>query len=741
MTDIMPRFAAIAFGAAVVWGSALAASAPVEDLTVSQWADKYRQIAPESGARFPGQWRTDRVPYTREIMDTMGVNHESRRVFVRAGAQGAKTQCMNNAIGFCIDIAPRTIMLVAPSGSKAKAYNREQFQPMVTVTKPLLQKVQAPRSKSVDGSTSTHKAFTGGYLKIVSAQTESDLQSSSIGLLVHEEIASYPRDLDGRGDPVDQARERQSGWGDEAKEIGASTTGEVGNCRITEEYEKGDQRRYYSPCPHCDHYSELAFDNMRGGEIATDGSRADPYFVQPCCGTMLTREDLPKLLIEHPLAKLPTSKWPEDWETQRGAIWLKTYPSEREDNPPPPTVIPVDQIKHWRSRGSEGRDISFHFWQAQSPFSSWSDIWKKWEATKADPEKLVSFYQQVLALPYEPAMDRPKVEQLVEAIAKPAYQRVARVRRSEIPEWAWIVCGSIDTQVDRLDCATWAFGPAEYGEASPDRPAINAALIDWETINVDPQDPRAWAEASAYRNRRWPGANCVDLTHEEFGVDTGGLYTTEVYSAVAQHSGLRALKGSNQIEAMAVERSKNRVKIRKGRMKGSSIDLFLVGGHNLKKRIYYGLNQGLASQETGRREPGAIFLPPETPEWVIKQMTIEFLKSVSQGRNRVLVWDKPRGSANEHLDLAVYSFAMATMFGMDRFTMDHWQKLANSRHKPDVEIPPMEQMWSGNGDIAPDEDPEPAVVARERNPSTRSGEPEWLKKLKAHNQRAGNSEV
>jgi phage terminase large subunit GpA-like protein len=46
-------------------------AAPPPSLKVSQWADQYRQLSSEASAE-PGKWLTDRAPYQREIMDSLG---------------------------------------------------------------------------------------------------------------------------------------------------------------------------------------------------------------------------------------------------------------------------------------------------------------------------------------------------------------------------------------------------------------------------------------------------------------------------------------------------------------------------------------------------------------------------------------------------------------------------------------------------------------------------------------------
>lgn len=43
---------------------------PEPDLTVSEWADKHRKLSSRASAE-PGQYRTSRTPYLREIMDAL----------------------------------------------------------------------------------------------------------------------------------------------------------------------------------------------------------------------------------------------------------------------------------------------------------------------------------------------------------------------------------------------------------------------------------------------------------------------------------------------------------------------------------------------------------------------------------------------------------------------------------------------------------------------------------------------
>lgn len=732
MADV---FAKLVHGASLVFAAAAIAAAPPPELTVSQWADQNRMISADSGSKFPGRWSTDRTPYLREPMDCMGVNHPASRVVLRMGAQVGKTQAMNNALGHMIDTAPRSALLLAPSLDKCTAWNREQWEPMLEVTEALKLKVLASRSRSEEGSSTRFKKFRGGFLKLVSASTAKELQSSTIGLLILEEPTDYPLDTDGRGDPIDQARHRLDAWGEDGKEIGASTPGDKGACRITDMYEAGDQRLCYLPCKDCGDYSPLQFEHFRCDPPAP-GEELQPYFVRPCCGGVMRQGDLARALA--------------------GCIWLATFESADPANPPPALVVAAADIDRWRRRSREGRYPSFHLWQAYSPFASWRMIWANWQEGQTQPDKLRTFYQQVLGEPFEPVMDRPKADRIVDLARHPATAKLVQLKRGIIPPWAWMLTGAADVQTDRIEWAAWAWGPVERsafaagtGESAPGVPGVNGALIDWGVIAIPPDDPKAWTELALVSNRTWQGVASAPLTFDQFGVDTGGHYTSQAYQFAARISGIRALKGSSDREAAPITLGK-KVRAGVGKLSGK-VQLWFTGGHNLKRRIYFGLGQAFGSVDmgadpgmmaaglrgSGRREPGALFMPPEIDEGLARQLTAEHLKEHIVGGKRVLMWDKPQHQANEQLDMAVYAMALAVHAGLDRLRWEDWDRLASARCRieTDAAPAPLEALWAGNGPVAapvqPAADSAPAPAPRKLNPAPAGkAVPEWMRKIR-----------
>ena len=97
--------------------------APEPTLSVSEWADTYRVLSSTASAE-PGQWRTARTPYLREIMDCLSPFYPAQRIVVQAGAQIGKTECGNNWMGYVIHRSPGPMLMVQPTVEVAKRVSK-----------------------------------------------------------------------------------------------------------------------------------------------------------------------------------------------------------------------------------------------------------------------------------------------------------------------------------------------------------------------------------------------------------------------------------------------------------------------------------------------------------------------------------------------------------------------------------------------------------------------------------------
>ena len=232
---------------------------PPPNLTISQWADKYRRLSSEASAE-PGQWKTSRAQYQKGMMDAIS-DPTVENVVVMSSSQVGKTELENNALGYYIHQDPAPIMLVMPTERDAETWSKDRFAPMARDTPCLRAKIGDPKSR--DGSNKIlHKKFPGGHLTIVGANAPSGLASRPIRILLCDEVDRYPASAGAEGDPVNLAKKRTTTFWNR-KVVLVSTPTIKGASRIEMAYEQSDQRRYWVPCPACHTMQKLIWPQVK----------------------------------------------------------------------------------------------------------------------------------------------------------------------------------------------------------------------------------------------------------------------------------------------------------------------------------------------------------------------------------------------------------------------------------------------------------------------------------------------
>src|SRR5512146_1690604 len=232
----------------ILRAAAAAGARPDSLLTISQWADKYRMLSQRASSE-PGQWRTDRTPYLREIMDALSASSPIERVVFMAGSQLGKTECGNNWIGYVIHQAPGPMMAVQPTVEMAKRNSKQRIDPLIEESEVLRTLVSDPRSRD-SGNTVLSKEFPGGLLVMTGANSAVGLRSMAARYLFLDEVDAYPGDVEGEGDPINLAMARTRTFA-RRKVFMCSTPKITGMSRIEAAYEDSDKRKYFVPCPLC----------------------------------------------------------------------------------------------------------------------------------------------------------------------------------------------------------------------------------------------------------------------------------------------------------------------------------------------------------------------------------------------------------------------------------------------------------------------------------------------------------
>lgn len=258
---------------------------PPPRLTVSEWADTFRKLSPESSAE-PGSWKTSRAEYQRGIMDAIS-DPSIETVVLMMGAQMGKSECLNNVVGYHIAQDPSPILVVQPTLDMAQTWSKDRLAPMLRDTPALQGLVKDPRSRD-SGNTTLHKSFPGGHVTGCGANSPASLASRPIRIVLCDEVDRFPVSAGTEGDPVTLARKRSATFWNR-KIILVSTPTNKGASRIEQAYEESDKRLYYVPCHDCGHeqtlkWSQVKFDGDRPetagyacescGSIWDDASRA-----------------------------------------------------------------------------------------------------------------------------------------------------------------------------------------------------------------------------------------------------------------------------------------------------------------------------------------------------------------------------------------------------------------------------------------------------------------------------------
>ncbi|WP_319498069.1 terminase gpA endonuclease subunit [uncultured Cohaesibacter sp.] len=652
-------FPALPLGGAVLFSGMAEATRPVEDLTISEWSDRYRIVSSESGSPWPGQFRTERVPYLREPQDCLHPDHPARRVTARWAAQLGKSTAIENWFCYIVDQAPGSMMITLPTLEEATKFNRIKLQPTIDATPRVAHKVVPVNSRDEQSSTTFYKRFAGGFCQIVNAGSSKGLQMVSIKYLAMDEVTGYPKDVDGRGSPRDQARARQKMYGDLAKEWQGSTPGVAGECAVTSDFEAGDQRYFYVPCPHCGVFHALEFENFRP---ADHDLKLPVHFRCPSCDGVIVDGHKAELLA--------------------GAHWIARRVEEGASKVP--AVIDSDDLHKWLCAPCEGRcrdwQPSYHLWAAYAPRERFADIWKRWEEAQGDTTKMRVFCQQDLAEPYEPGSTEINHEKIVEAA------RLDVFPSRSIPKDAALLVSAADIQTYGIKWACYAIGPNNQ-----------RWLIDREIFEGAPdKSDEPWIELADALGRRYAGAGGLERPIDLSGVDSGWS-TQRVYRFCASRPNVYAIDGREKQAVAWLGTPTNQPIFDEYKRKIASVQLYPVNAYDIKTEIVAGLaNLIEGTDATGHWPRNVLHLCGELcDETFAQELTAERLvdpeeemRNAVNRRARNLIspkakreWKKISGRKNDWFDVTVYAYALAWYLETKRrLTNERWKDLLLEVH-------------------------------------------------------------
>lgn len=376
--------------------------APIERITVSQWADKYRYLSPTASAE-PGLWRTSRTPYLKEILDKLSAHDPTQEVVFMKGAQIGATEAANCWLGYLIDIAPCPILAVQPTDDTVKRNSKIRITPMIEATPRLREKVGEARSRDTS-NTIFSKSFPGGVLVMTGANSAVGLRSMPVKSLLLDEVDGFVSDLDGEGSPIELAKARTRTFSSRKIFIISTPTVE-GASAVEKEFLATDQRYFHVPCPHCGTMQYLKWSNVKWEEGSPEAAK---YQCDHC-----------DELIEE---RMKTSML-------ANGQWVASAPEN-----------------------VSLRRVGYHINSLYSPVGwySWADAAREWLDSQHDVNKLKVFVNTVLGETWKDKGEAPPWEML--------YSRRETYRAGTVNKEVALLTAGVDIQKDRieLEVVGWA---------------------------------------------------------------------------------------------------------------------------------------------------------------------------------------------------------------------------------------------------------------------------------------------
>jgi len=369
---------------------------PPPKLTVSEWADSYRKLSPESSAE-SGSWRTSRCEYQREIMDSFNITG-IERIVVMTSSQVGKTEILLNALGYYVDQDPSPVMVVQPNLTMGQAFSKDRLAAMIRDSDRLREVVSDAKSRD-SGNTTMHKKFPGGHITISSSGSPAGLASRPIRCLFLDEIDRFEHNVKGEGSPISLATARTKTFFNR-KIFMCSTPTIKGISAIESAFEESDMRYYNVPCPECKHKQVLKWKNV----IWDENKPETAAYACEGCGSLINESS-------------------KQWMINNG---------------------------EWVATNVLNKTAGFHISELYSVWSTWSDMAFAFLEAKKNPETLKTFINTSLGQSWEEQSESVEYETLLE--------RRLNYDFTNIPEDVLVLTAGCDVQKDRIELQLVGWG-------------------------------------------------------------------------------------------------------------------------------------------------------------------------------------------------------------------------------------------------------------------------------------------
>ncbi|MGC0781857.1 phage terminase large subunit family protein [Pantoea agglomerans] len=618
-------------------------------LPVAEAVHKYMRVPVGVGNSV--EWDPDLAPYIIEPMNCLASREYDAVVFVGPARTGKTIGLIDGWVVYNVVCDPSDMLIVQMTEEKAREHSKKRLARTFRVSPEVAKRLSPLRN---DNNVHDKTFLAGNYLKI-GWPSINIMSSSDFKYVALTDYDRFPENIDGEGDGFSLASKRTTTFMSAGMTLVEGSPGrEITNTKWRRQspheappttgslslYNRGDRRRWYWQCPHCEEYFQPEMEVMTGYRDDTDPVKASEaaHIGCPHCNNVITA-DLKR-------------------ELNKSGVWLR----EGEK---------IDVAGNRSGEPRRSRIASFWMEGPAAAYQTWAQLVYKlltaeqeYEATQSE-EALRAVINTDWGRPYLP---RASVEQRQSDVLM---KRAEDYGKRLVPPKVRFLLAAIDVQggkkrrfvvqiigygengerwlIDRYNIR-YSMRHDENGEALPIRP--DAYPEDWQLLVSDVLD-KTYRLQSNEEQRMTVMAMAVDSGGEE-GV-TGNAYK---FWRQCRRDGLA--RRVYLIKGDSTKRQKTITKTfpdnsgradRRAEVRGE-IPVYLLQTDTLKDQL---------SNNLSRETPGAgyIHFPDWLGEWFYDELTYE--ERGADGK-----WRKPGKGNNEAFDLFCYAQAVAVLRGYEK---------------------------------------------------------------------------
>lgn len=396
---------------------------PPERLSVSEAAEKYVYL--KNPGSYIGPWKNSVVKYMVEPMDCLTESDLQAVIFVGGAQTGKTASLILNWLTYSVCVDPMDMILYNPSMSAARDFSMRRVDRLHEQSPSVGEKL----GSSSDSDNKFDKHYKNGMMFSLSWPSATEMAGKPIPRVALTDYDRMEEDIDGEGSPFDLASKRTTTFGSFGMTVAESSPSrDITDVRwiaktpheappttgILDLYNRGDRRRWYWPCPHCENYFEGEFSMLEWDEKEDDVSTAETVrMICPHCHSHIK-----------PDQKYDMNQW---------GVWLKD-----------------GQIidKNWKIHGVGVRSSYASFWLkgVAASFVSWPKLVENYLTlmrgyeTTGDESALKKFYNTDLAEIYIPkGLETIRVPESLKS-------RAERLGEKVVPEGVRFLLASVDVQ-------------------------------------------------------------------------------------------------------------------------------------------------------------------------------------------------------------------------------------------------------------------------------------------------------